>query len=55
MMPDVANVDKYVSFTDWNGAETFINTDEVAVIEMPLAGVERKIVESLEEWVEEME
>lgn len=55
MMPDVANVDKYVSFTDWNGAETFINTDEVAVIEMPLVGVERKIMESFEEWVEETE
>lgn len=54
MMPDVANVDKYVSFTDWNGAETFINTDEVAVIEMPLVGVERKIMESFEEWMEEM-
>ena len=55
MMPDVANVDRYVSFTDWNGAETFINTDEMAVIEMPLVGVERKIVESVEEWGEEMD
>ena len=49
MMPNVANVDKYVSFTDWNGAETFINTDEAAVIEMPLVGVEKKIVESIKE------
>ena len=46
IMPDVTNTDKYVSFTDWNGAETFVNSDEVAVIEMPLVGVERKIVES---------
>ena len=54
IMPDVTNTDKYVSFTDWNGAEMFINTDEVAVIEMPLVGVERKIVESIEEWMEEI-
>ena len=53
-MMDVVNVDKYVSFMDWNGAETFINTDEVAVIEMPLVGVERKIMESFEEWMEEI-
>ena len=54
MMPDVGSIDRYVSFTDWNGAETLINTDEVAIIEMPLVGVERKIVESLEEWMEEI-
>ena len=54
IMPDVGSIDRYVSFTDWNGAETFINTDEVAVIEMPLVGVERKIMESFEEWMEEM-
>ena len=54
MMPDVGSIDRYVSFTDWNGAETFINTDEVAVIEMPLVGVERKIMESFEDWMEEM-
>lgn len=55
MMPDIANVDKYVSFTDWNGVETFINTDEAVIIEMPLVGVERKIMESFEEWMEETE
>ena len=44
-----------LTFTDWNGAEKFINTDEVAVIEMPLVGVERKIVESIEEWGEEID
>ena len=44
-----------MTFTDWNGAEKFINTDEVAVIEMPLVGVERKIVESIEEWGEEID
>ena len=54
IMPGVTNTEKYVSFTDWNGAETFINSDEVAVIEMPLVGVERKIVESFEEWMEEI-
>ena len=54
IMPDVTNTDKYVSFTDWNGAETFINSDEVAIIEMPLVGVERKIEESFEEWMEEI-
>ena len=54
MMPDVASIGKYVSFIDWNGAEMFINIDEVSVMEMPLVGVERKIMESFEEWMEEM-
>ena len=52
-MKDLGNTDKYVSFTDWNGAITYINTDEVAVIEMPLVGVEKKIMDDFEEWLEE--
>ena len=55
MMPDIANIGKYVSFTDWNGAETFINIDEVSVMEMPLVGVERKIMESFERLLEEIQ
>ena len=48
------DISKYVSFTDWNGAETFINTDEVSIIEMPLIGVEKKIEDSFEELLEEL-
>ena len=47
MMGEVAKIDKYLSFTDWNGAVTFVNTDEVAVIEMPLVGVEKVIGERM--------
>ena len=54
-MKDAGNTDKYVSFTDWNGAITYINTGEVAVIEMPLVGVEKRIMDNLEEWLEEIE
>ena len=54
-MKDAGNTDKYVSFTDWNGAITYINTGEVAVIEMPLVGVEKRIMDDLEEWLEEIE
>ena len=54
-MKDAGNTDKYVSFTDWNGAITYINTGEVAVIEMPLVGVEKKIMDDFEEWLEESE
>ena len=52
-MKDAGNTDKYVSFTDWNGAITYINTGEVAVIEMPLVGVEKKIMDDFEERLEE--
>ena len=52
-MKDAGNTDKYVSFTDWNGAVTYINTGEVAIIEMPLVGVEKKIMDDFEEWLEE--
>lgn len=52
-MKDTGNTDKYVSFTDWNGAITYINTGEVAIIEMPLVGVEKKIMDDFEEWLEE--
>ena len=52
---DAGNTDKYVSFTDWNGAVTYINTGEVAIIEMPLVGVEKKIMDDFEEWLEESE
>ena len=48
------DISKYVSFTDWNGAETFINTDEVSIIEMPLIGVEKKIEDSFAELLEEL-
>lgn len=54
-MKDTGNTDKYVSFTDWNGAITYINTGEVAIIEMPLVGVEKKIMDDFEEWLEESE
>ena len=54
-MKDAGNTDKYVSFTDWNGAVTYINTGEVAIIEMPLVGVEKKIMDDFEEWLEESE
>lgn len=52
-MKELGNADKYVSFTDWNGAVTYINTDEVAIIEMPLVGVEKKIMDDFTEWLEE--
>ena len=54
-MKDAGNTDKYVSFTDWNGAVTYINTGEVAIIEMPLVGVEKKIMDDFEQWLEESE
>ena len=37
--------DEYVSFTDWNGAVTCINMNEVSAIEMPLIAVEKMIIE----------
>ena len=40
-----AEPDEYVSFTDWNGAVTCINMNEVSAIEMPLIAVEKMIIE----------
>ena len=48
-MKDIGNTGKYVSFLDWDEAVTFINTDEVSVIEMPLVGVEKRIMDCFAE------
>ena len=53
-MKDIGNTGKYVSFLDWDEAVTFINTDEVSVIEMPLVGVEKRILDSFAEGLGEM-
>ena len=52
MMEDIAEVDKYISFTDWNGAVTCANTEEVSVIEMPLIAVEKSIMDRMERTME---
>ena len=51
MMKGVGSSRKFVSFTDWNGAVTYINMEEVAVIELPLVGVEKRIMDGFMEWM----
>ena len=40
-MGEIAKTPKYLGFTDWNGAVNYVNTEEVAVVELPLVEVER--------------
>ena len=49
MMGDCVDSLEYISFTDWNGAATCINKNEVSVIEMPLITVEKMIMERIKE------
>ncbi|MDO5132280.1 MAG: hypothetical protein Q4D81_04750 [Eubacteriales bacterium] len=51
-LEDIAEVDEYISFTDWKGAVTRVNTEEVSVIEMPLIAVEKSIMERMERTME---
>ena len=39
---------KYLGFTDWNGAVTYLNMEEVAMLELPLVAVEKEIMERFE-------
>lgn len=49
MSGGIGKIERFLGFTDYNGAVTYVNTDEVAVIEMPLIGVEREIMGRLKE------
>ncbi len=51
---DSVEPQEYISFTDWNGAATCLNKNEVSVIEMPLITVEKMIIKRIMKDVKEV-
>ena len=45
--------EKYISFSDDNGAEIMINTDNISLIELPLVKVEEAILQGYQEMMSE--
>ena len=48
-MKDLGNVGMYMEYLDWNESAGLISTDEVSVIEIPLVGVEKRIMDCFAE------